>query len=176
MWVVAFTLERNHSGVNQHHAAAGTDANRLEHVRMIQAVISRMAQNSFVLKGWSVTLATGILAVAISEKRQAFAWLGLLPALTFWGLDAFYLRQERLYRSLHDDVCAAFGSSTPVTFDMSTAKLRVSPSSWLRTLFSRTVVGLHAPLLAVIVTVALLVYREAIMAVVGCIMTGLNGR
>src|SRR2546426_4986725 len=114
------------------HAAPATDANRLEHVKMIQAVISRMAQNSFVLKGWSVTLATGILAVAVSEKRQAFAWLGLLPAVAFWGLDAFYLRQERLYRALHDDVCAAFGTNAPVTFGMNTAM--AGAASWVRML------------------------------------------
>ncbi len=109
----------------------GTDSDRLEHVKMIQAVISRMAQNSFVLKGWSVTLGTGILGVAISEKQAVFAWLGFLPALAFWGLDAFYLRQEKLFRALHDDVCAAFGSNAPVTFAMNTATLE-TPPSWLR--------------------------------------------
>ena len=29
---------------------------------------------------------------------------GVLPALIFWGLDAYYLQQERLYRALYDHV------------------------------------------------------------------------
>jgi hypothetical protein len=143
---------------------------------MIQAAIARMAQNSFVLKGWSVTLATGILAVALGEKRQAFAWLGLLPALAFWGLDAFYMRQEKLFRSLHDDVCGAFGNSTPVTFNMSTANVTALPPPWPRLLFNRTIFGLHAPLLAVILGVALSMNREALVVVIRCLANGLGGR
>jgi len=122
---------------------------------MVQTAIARMAQNSFVLKGWSVTLATGILAVALGEKQQAFAWLGLLPALAFWGLDAFYLRQEKLFRALHDDVCAAFGTTSAVTFSMDTVKVTNRPASWARLLFNRTVVGVHAPLVAIILVIAL---------------------
>lgn len=152
------------------------DTERLEHLKMIQAAISRMAQNSFLLKGWSVTLATGILAVAVGEKRQAFAWLGLLPALAFWGLDAFYLRQERLFRALHDEVCAAFGTSAPVTFGMRTSSLLNDPTSWLRMLFSRTVAGLHAPLVAVILAVALIIHRDALLRVLTCVIAAVPGR
>jgi hypothetical protein len=130
------------------------DADRLEYVKMIQTAIGRMAQNSFVLKGWSVTLATGILAVALGERQQAFAWLGLLPALAFWGLDAFYLRQEQLFRALHDNVCAAFGSASPVTFNMNTSKVTNPPMPWRCLLFSKTIFGLHAPLVAVILAIA----------------------
>jgi hypothetical protein len=34
-----------------------------KHLELIQAVISRMAGNSFLLKGWSVTLAAALLAL-----------------------------------------------------------------------------------------------------------------
>jgi hypothetical protein len=151
------------------------DDQRLEHVKMLQAAIARMAQNSFLLKGWSVSLATGILAVALAEKRQAFAWLGLLPAFAFWGLDSFYLRQEKLFRSLHDDVCTAFGSSAPVMFGMNTASVSSPPASWWRLLFNRTVVGIHAPLLAVILATALLMNRDALAAVWRCATQNLGG-
>jgi len=143
---------------------------------MVQTAIARMAQNSFLLKGWSVTLATGILAAALGQKQQAFAWLGLMPALAFWGLDAFYLRQERLFRALHDDVCAVFGTTSPVTFSMNTAKVTNPPASWWRLLFSKTIVGLHAPLVAVIVGIALWMNRDAFVAVIGCVANVVRGR
>ena len=37
---------------------------KINHLQMIQGVISRMASNSFALKGWAVTLVAGIFALA----------------------------------------------------------------------------------------------------------------
>lgn len=65
--------------------------------------------------------------------------LGVLPGLVFWALDAYYLRQERLYRSLWDDVAKSQSDATQ-DFSMDTdpykgertfkAALR-SPVVWL---------------------------------------------
>lgn len=77
-----------------------------EHIRyleMIQQVISRMANNSFFVKGWSLTLVSAIFAVAAQGNTWGLVWTALLPAFVFWGLDTFYLRQERLFRHLYDD-------------------------------------------------------------------------
>src|SRR5205809_6401019 len=90
---------------------------RLEHLKMVQGIVARMAQNSFLLKGWSVTLTAGILVAAAVGNDATFSPLALLPALVFWVLDAFYLRQERLFGVLHDDICAAFGED-PATFSL----------------------------------------------------------
>ncbi|WP_373482985.1 hypothetical protein [Acetobacterium sp.] len=38
--------------------------NKTKHLEMIQSVISRMAGNSFTLKGWAVTLIAGIFALS----------------------------------------------------------------------------------------------------------------
>jgi len=143
------------------------DTERIEHLKMIQKAIDRMAQNSFLLRGWSVTLATGMLAVAVAEEKQRFAFLALFPALALWGLDAFYLRQERLFRVLHDNVCLAFGSASAVTFSMDTRSIE-NVRSWFKTLFAKVIIGLHGPLLAVIFAVALLVHREVLAQVVAC--------
>ena len=35
---------------------------KLKHLEMVQGVINRMASNSFMLKGWAVTLVAGIFA------------------------------------------------------------------------------------------------------------------
>ena len=37
---------------------------RVQHLELIQGVIGRMGQNSFLLKGWSVTLVTALIALA----------------------------------------------------------------------------------------------------------------
>lgn len=78
--------------------------NKLKHLEMIQNVINRMANNSFLLKGWTVTLVTGIFAISSKEADKIYFLTAYIPVFAFWGLDSYYLLQERLYRSLHDTI------------------------------------------------------------------------
>ncbi len=115
---------------------------RLEHLKMIQSVIARMAQNSFLVKGWSVTLVTAVMALTLRDSNKGFVLLALYPALVFWGLDAYYLRQERLFRELYDTVRGS-ATDSAAAFSMDTSQFdRVVPS-WWSTLFALTVVALH---------------------------------
>lgn len=77
---------------------------QLKHLEMIQGVITRMASNSFALKGWAVTLVAGIFALASKDTDKMYFLVAYLPIIVFWGLDSYYLLQERLYRALYDKV------------------------------------------------------------------------
>ena len=44
--------------------------NKVNHLEMIQGVISRMASNSFALKGWAVTLVAGIFALSSKDADK----------------------------------------------------------------------------------------------------------
>ena len=77
---------------------------KLKHLELVQGVINRMANNSFMLKGWAVTLVAGIFALAGKDTDKLYFLVAYIPVLVFWGLDAYYLLQERLYRSLYDKV------------------------------------------------------------------------
>ena len=69
-------------------------------IDLIQSCISRMAQNSFMVKGWVITLVAACCAVSSlnsSEWKILFIFGGLAIIL-FWYLDAFFLKMERLYR------------------------------------------------------------------------------
>ena len=76
--------------------------NKLRHLEMIQEIINRMATNSFALKGWAVTLVAGIFALASKDTDKMYFLIAYVPVLVFWGLDSYYLMQERLYRALYD--------------------------------------------------------------------------
>ncbi len=78
--------------------------NKLNHLQMIQGVINRMASNSFALKGWAVTIVAGIFVLAGKNTDKSYFLISYLPIIVFWGLDSYYLFQERLYRSLYDKV------------------------------------------------------------------------
>ncbi len=66
---------------------------------IIQNIINRMGTNSFLIKGWSVTL---VVAALLFGGRSYYHYLALLPWLMFWYLDAYFLRLEKLYRKLYD--------------------------------------------------------------------------
>lgn len=78
--------------------------NKFKHLEMIQGVITRMNTNSFMLKGWAVTLVAGIFALASKETNEFYFLIAFIPVIIFWGLDAYYLLQERLYRALYNYV------------------------------------------------------------------------
>lgn len=80
---------------------------RRKHLEFVQAVITRQAGNSFLVKGWALTVATAVYGYAASEDRWAVAAVGAAAMLAFWYIDGFYLRQERLYRCLYKGVVAA---------------------------------------------------------------------
>ena len=78
---------------------------------LIQAIVSRMAANSFQVKAWLIGILSALIAF---EKDAIFAeagvdkWLSVkmnlflfLPLLCFWYLDAFFLSTERLYREVY---------------------------------------------------------------------------
>ena len=78
-------------------------ASKLEHLKMLQAVITRMASNSFMVKGWCVTLVSALIALSAKDAKY-MVLVAFLPVLMFWWLDAYFLHQEKLFRELFDYV------------------------------------------------------------------------
>jgi hypothetical protein len=75
-------------------------------IDLIQGIINRMSQNSFLLKGWSITIIVAVLALTkdtiITKDITYFSLILLIPLLVFWFLDAFFLHKERCYIKLYD--------------------------------------------------------------------------
>lgn len=72
-------------------------------IDLIQACITRMANNSFLLKGWTISIIAVVLALSDKASEPAILSLVvLIPLLSFWHLDAFFLRTERMYRKMYE--------------------------------------------------------------------------
>lgn len=70
-------------------------------IDLIQNCITRMAQNSFLIKGWALTVITIVLALSARPIDSIYLCLVLLiPLVAFWYLDAFFLHTERMYRKM----------------------------------------------------------------------------
>jgi cyanate permease len=83
-------------------------ADKRFHLQMIQGTIERMASNSFIIKGWSLTALGGLFTLFIANQDKNWSynllWLALVCALVFWWHDAYYLKIERQYRALYKKV------------------------------------------------------------------------
>jgi hypothetical protein len=71
----------------------------IEEVKNIQDIIKRMASNSFNLKTWTVTL---IIAVILFRSNNEQIFITFIPLISFWYLDSYYLRQEKLFREVYN--------------------------------------------------------------------------
>lgn len=71
----------------------------LDESKIVQDIISRMANNSFLIKGWAVTL---VVASLLLKGLYYDYFIAFIPWGIFWIYDAYFLRLERLYRELYD--------------------------------------------------------------------------
>ena len=122
-----------------------------KHLEFIQLVINRMASNSFILKGWNITLIVGLFALTLKDlSSSSYLYLAILPAFAFWGLDAYYLRQERLFRGLYNSVRKTKRKNID-SYSLNINKISEKVESWFCTLFSPTVILLHGSVILFII-------------------------
>lgn len=94
-----------------------------------------------------MTLSAAFFGFAARDVEWEVAVVGLLPAVAFWGLNAYYLRAERQYRALYDRVRRHDPTVEPFSMDARSESvasgLRVAWSMTLRTFYgSILIVGL----------------------------------
>ena len=82
----------------------------LEYFKILQNTITRMAQNSFLIKAWSITIIAGISVLTFSFINSFIFAVLIGVIIVFWILDSYYLRLERLYRKLYENVVDIFNN------------------------------------------------------------------
>ena len=115
------------------------DENKVAYLQMIQEPIGRMSTASAIFKGFAATIVAGIAALSYSEVNTWVLGLSFVPALLFALLDIYYLKLEKKYRYLYEQVRTdehEVDFSMKLTKDNKAAKARVSdciksPSVWL---------------------------------------------
>jgi hypothetical protein len=117
-----------------------------KHLELMQAVITRMAGNSFLIRGWSVTLVSALFALAAKDADRTFVMVSYFPCVMFWCLDAFYLSQERKFRSLYD----AIRQRSETDFSMDTRAVSRKRDRWSAAVLSLTVLLFHGGIIAAI--------------------------
>jgi hypothetical protein len=124
--------------------AASLTADHIKHLEFIQAVVARLGNGSFLIKGWALTLVAAFFGLSVNKLSWRLAAIALVPVIGFWLLDVYFLRQERLYRKLYDDVRVSSNTVPPFSMDTRSYAAEVK---WLRVATSMTMVSLYGTLI-----------------------------
>jgi hypothetical protein len=89
---------------------------KLKHLEFIQNVITRMNTNSFMVKGWAVTLVAALFALSDKTHEHHLYLIAFITVPLFWLLDGFFLATERRYRDLYKKVSKT--EEANIDFDM----------------------------------------------------------
>lgn len=108
-----------------------------KHLEFIQNVITRMNSNSFLIKGWAITLTSALFALAAKDSNVQYVIITYVSVPIFWGLDGYYLSLERQYRKLYDKVATT--AENLVDFKMDASSYNKDNDTWLNSTFSGSV-------------------------------------
>ena len=120
-----------------------------KHLEMIQNIITRMANCSFLIKGWTITLIAAVFVLAAKDTDIKYIIITYIIIPTFWFLDGYYLSQERKYRALYDKV----RELSDTDYSMDTSSFDEGKNTWIRSVFSKTVCGLYIPLIVLVLII-----------------------
>jgi len=129
--------------------------NKLKHLEFIQSIVSRMAANSFIVKGWSITLVAILFTLSSTSTSNGYIAISFIPVLMFWILDGFFISRERAFRSLYDHVRKL--RIDEVDFSMNISSFNKRGNSWFYSIFSKTVSLFYISLIASILIIYYLI-------------------
>lgn len=109
-----------------------------------------MASNSFRLKAWFLVSFSALFTFFAKWDSKAvddLVWI--VPLFFFAGLDAYYLKQERIFRLVHNDFETSLngGKENRKPFDFTPTNQQRREFNILNCLFSPSVLWLYFPLI-----------------------------
>ena len=120
---------------------------KLKHLEFIQNVILRMNNNSFLIKGWAITLISALFALASKDANRNYAMVSYIVIPVFWILDGFLISNERKFRALYKKV--ALQSDDSIDFNMDTTSFNDKNRTWIMGIFSKTLILFYGISIAV---------------------------
>lgn len=126
------------------------------YLTMIENVISRMTTNSFLIKGWTITMISAILTLAVSKKLNYKVYvIAVVVNIAFCFIDCFYLRTERLYRNMYNGVLTLKNNLEQIAFfDLDAKKYKDKNTKPINVFISWPICPLYLVILASIIFIA----------------------
>lgn len=130
-------------------------------IDLIQGCINRMANNSFLLKGWTISLISIILALSTKEINIILVGLTVLIIITaFWYLDTYFLRIERMYRKLYEWVLKTRkDNKEDERYNLNPHRFEKNVDNILKTMFSETLLTFYGTLFFITIIYLIVSYN-----------------
>lgn len=120
-------------------------------LEFIQDIITRMANNSFNLKGWTIAILT-VFTIFLSvdfESPPILILFLIIPILGFSLLDAYYLNNERRYRTLYNQ---AINDSSFKVFNLNAFTPDIKEkTAYCKAYFSISIIPFYLPIILLII-------------------------
>lgn len=126
---------------------------------LVQGVINRMANNSFLLKGWLITLITVILVISkdslLSSHLDYLSLILCLPVIAFWYLDAFFLHKEKCYRKLYEWITINRKQSDEFLYSLDYRRFNSEVPNTFKTMFTSTLIPFYGLTLLILIIITI---------------------
>lgn len=120
---------------------------KLKHLELIQNIITRMANNSFLLKGWNLTLLAALIGLNKENGLDGkVVFICFILILVFWILDSYYLSQERIFRARYEEVRVKLEEE--IDFSMKLESVENNNTNWFIVFWSMPLSILYIGLIA----------------------------
>lgn len=133
---------------------------KIKHLELIQNNITRMNQNSFLLKGWMITIVAAMLALFAESNNNTYMWIAIGPTIIFWLLDAYYLQQERKIRGVYNDVAEISPEDERKVikdFEMPIHKYQCGKYCYFNVMWSFTISAVYVPVIIGLVVAGIII-------------------
>jgi hypothetical protein len=134
-----------------------TMEDKRKHLEFIQNVITRMNSNSFLIKGWAITLISALFVLSAKDTRLICVLITYISIPIFWGLDALYLSMERKFRNLYAKVCLT--EVDKIDYSMDISSYGKKGNSWLLALFSKTIWPVYSTMILITLLIMFLLEK-----------------
>lgn len=142
---------------------------KVKHLEMIQGIINRMNQNSFMLKGWMITIVSALLVIYADKGNIVYLIVTIFPILVFWFLDAYYLQQERKFRGVYNDIVCG---EDIALFNMPIKEYNRKKDckySYCNVFWSKTIAGLYCTILVIVlITLLYILLKDCVTITCTC--------
>lgn len=128
-----------------------------KHLEFLQNVIARMNTNSFMIKGWAITLVSALFALAARDANPKYVLITYVVLPVFWIIDGFFLATERQYRALYNEVRSR--PETNIDFSMDASQYATGDNTWVSGIASKTLFPFYGVALLVTACVMFLISR-----------------
>ncbi len=129
---------------------------KIKYLEFIQNTITRMSTNSFIIKGWCITIFAAVYTLANKDSDKSYNLINYIIIPLFWYLNSYFLQNERKYRILYDNVRMLDEDNIDFSMEISHNNFINKKTNLFSCFFSKSLWPLYITLLLVN---AILIYK-----------------